>query len=93
MLGSGFGKLRGLCAVPGGRTANGAPPGLLLDGQVQHIPSVGAMPPQNALLLSRWCEPVLGHESKLLSATDILEGVERRFLSDLKMEDLTPQIQ
>ena len=48
--------------------------------QVPDVPGVGAVLAQDGLLRSRRIEPVPGHESNLLAANDVLEGVKRRFL-------------
>jgi hypothetical protein len=90
--GAGLGQLDCLCAVAGCALAAGAPPGLLLDGQVPHIPGVGAMLGEDDLLRWRWHHPVPGHESNLITTADISGEVKRRFLPSLKAGVATPRI-
>jgi hypothetical protein len=92
VLSAGIGQLRRLRTVGWRMAAAGPPPGLLLDGQVPHEPSVRAVLPQGDLLRWRWHQPVARHESNLLATTDSLEEVERRALSGLKARVSTPRI-
>lgn len=85
-------QLTTLSGVARDAAAAGPPPGLLLDGQVPHIPGVGTVLPQDELLFGCWLQPVSGHDSNLLSSTDILEGVKRRFIPGLKTGVATPRI-
>ena len=64
---------------------------VLLDGQVPHIPSVGAVVPQHGLLGGRGEQPVPGHANTLATATDILGEVKRRLLPGLKTGVSTPR--
>jgi len=43
VLGAGLGQLGSLREISRGTGAAGAPPGLLLDGKVPHVPGVGAV--------------------------------------------------
>jgi hypothetical protein len=50
VLGTRLGKVTALVDIARSAAAAGPPPGLLLDGEVPHIPGVGAMPGQYRLL-------------------------------------------
>jgi hypothetical protein len=67
------------------------PVGVLLDGQVPHIPGVGAVLPQHRLLGAGGVQPVPGHANTLATATDIPEEVKRRFLPGPKTGAFTPR--
>jgi hypothetical protein len=83
VLGTGRGQLGCLRTVPRGLASAGTPPGLLLNGQVPHVSGVSAMLAQDGSLRFRGCQPVSGHASKLVAATDTLGEVERRFRSGM----------
>ena len=68
-----------------------APVGVLLDGQVPHVPGVAAVVPQHRLLGGGGEQPVLGHANTLSDITDISGEVTRRFLSGLKAGVSTPR--
>jgi len=81
VLGARLGKVTTLVNIAGSSAAAGPPPGLLLNGEVPHIPGVGAMPGLYRLLRLRGCQPVPGHESNVLATADIPEEVKRRMFS------------
>jgi len=92
VLGPGLGQLGGLGAVAGRVTAAGPPPGLLLDGQVPHVPGVRTVLPQEGLLHRCWDQTVAGHDSNLLSNTDVSEEVKRRSSPAAKAGVSAPRI-
>ena len=57
---------------------------MLLDREVPHVPSMGAVIPQHRLLGGGWEQPIPGHANTLATTTDIPEEVKRRFLPGLK---------
>jgi hypothetical protein len=91
VFGPGLSQLSVLCAIPWCTAAAGAPPGLLLGGEVPDVPGVRAVPGQDGQLRWRRCQPVAGHESNLITTTDSLERGERRSLSGLEAKVFTPR--
>jgi hypothetical protein len=65
--------------------------GVLLDGEVPHVPGVPAVVPQHRFLGGRGDEPVPGHTNTLSDTTDISGEVTRRFLPGLKTGVSTPR--
>jgi hypothetical protein len=68
----------------------GVPVGVLLDGQVPHVPGVAAVVPQHRLLGGRGEQTVPGHANTLSGTADISREVTRRFLPALKARVSTP---
>jgi hypothetical protein len=69
----------------------GVPVGVLLDGQVPHVPGVAAVFPQHRLLGGGGDEPVPGHANTISDSTDVSGEVTRRFLPALKAGVSTPR--
>ena len=67
------------------------PVGVLLNGQVPHVPGVAAVVLQHRLLGGRGKQPEPGHANTLSDTTDISGEVERRFLPGLKARVSTPR--
>ena len=91
VLGSRLGELPALLQVAGSALAARTPVGVLLDGQVPHVPGVAAVVPQHRLLGGGGEQPVPGHANTLANTTDISGEVERRFLPGLKAGVSTPR--
>ncbi len=74
------------------RTRPPRPPvGVLLDGQVPHVPRMGAVIPQHRLLGGCWQQPIAGHSNTLATTTDIPWEVKRRSDSGLQTRVSTPR--
>jgi hypothetical protein len=71
--------------------AAGTPPGLLLGGEVPHVPGVRAVISKRCFLGGRRCQTVPRHSNIISSIADIPEEVKRRFLPGLKAEVSTPR--
>ena len=84
------GELPALLQVPRRARSSGPPVRVLLDGQVPHVPGMGAVLPQHRLLGGRGVQPVSGHANTLATTTDIPGEVKRRFLPGLKAGVSTP---
>jgi len=91
VLRAGDGELAALLSVPRHTGASWPPPGLLLDCQVPHEPGVGAVVPQDDLLVRRRVEAVPGHANTLANASVILREVKRRCIPGLEAEVSTPR--
>jgi hypothetical protein len=90
VLRSRLGELSALFQIAGcGRSAT-APVRVLFDGQVPHIPGMGAVVPQHRLL-GRREQPVPGHANRISTTTDNFGEVKRRFLLVLKAGVCTPR--
>jgi hypothetical protein len=87
----GLGELPALVQVAWRTLAAGAPPGLLLGGEVPYVPGVRAVAPKRCLLGGRRYQAVTGHSNIISSITAILEEVRRRFLPSVKAGVSTPQ--
>jgi len=74
---------RGLPARP--------PVGVLLNGQVPHVPGVGTVVPQYRLLGGRGVEPIPGHANTLAITADIRKEVKRRLSLSPKTRVSTPR--
>ena len=68
------GELPALLQVARRALPAGAPVGVLLDGQVPHVPGVPAVVPQHRFLGGRGEQPVPGHANTLASTADISRG-------------------
>jgi hypothetical protein len=64
--------------------------GVLLDGQVPHVPGVATMVPQNCLLGGRGEQAILRHANTLSTTADIYWEV-RRVFSGPKARVSTPR--
>ena len=91
VLGSGLGELPALLQVARRARPARVPVGVLLDGQVPHVPGVAAVVPQDRLLDGRGEQPVQGHANTLSDTADISGEVKRRFLPGLKAGVSTPR--
>jgi hypothetical protein len=69
--GPGLGELPALLQVARGALAARVPPGVLLDGEVPHVPGVRAVVPQHRFLGGRRDEPVPGHTNTLSDTAGI----------------------
>ena len=87
------GELQALFQVAGRPIAAGVPVGVLLDGQVPHVPGVAAVVPQHRLLGGGGDQPVPGHANTLSNATDISGEVTRRFLPSQRTGRSTPRLE
>src|SRR5208282_1169843 len=90
VLGSRLGELPALLQVSWRARPARAPVGVLLDGQVPHVPGMRAVLSQHRLLGGRGEQPVPGHANTLSGTTDISGEVTRRFLPGLKAGDWPP---
>jgi hypothetical protein len=84
VLRAGGGELPALLQVAGSALPAGVTVGVLLDGQVPHVPGVAAVVPQHRFLGGGGEQAVPGHANTLASTTDISGKVTRRFLPGLK---------
>ena len=91
VLGPRLGELPALLQEAWSALAARVPVGVLLDGQVPHVPGVAAVDPQHRLLGGRGEQPVPGHANTLSDGTDISGEVARRFLPGLKAGVSTPR--
>jgi hypothetical protein len=82
--GRGLGELPALFQVAGRALAAGVPVGVLLDGEIPHVPGVAAVVPQHRFLGGGGEQPVPGHANTLSGTTDISGEVKRRSLPALK---------
>jgi hypothetical protein len=80
VLGSGLGELPALLQVTRRARPARVPVGVLLDGQVPHVPGVAAVVPQHRFLGRRGDQPVPGHTNTLSGTADISGEVTRRFV-------------
>jgi hypothetical protein len=64
---------------------------VLLNGEVPHVPGVGAVVPQHRFLGGRGNQPVPGHANILANTTGISGEVKRRFLPGLEAGVSTPR--
>ncbi len=85
------GELPALSQVARRALAARVPVGVLLDGQVPHVPGVRAVVPQHRFLGGRGDEPVPGHTNTLSDTADISGEEARRFLPGLKTGVSTPR--
>ena len=83
VLGAGGCELTALFQVAWGALAARAPVPVLLDGQVPHVPGLGAVVTQRSLLDGRWKQTITGHANTLATTTDISMGGEARSLPNL----------
>ena len=81
-----------LLQVTRGGLAAGVLVGVLFDGEVPHVPGLGAVVPQHRFLGGGGEEPVSGHANTLSDAADISGEVTRRFLPRLKAGISTPRL-
>ncbi len=81
---AGGGELPALLQVARRARPARAPVGVLLDGQVPHVPGVAAVVPQHRFLGGRGEQPVSRHANALSNTTDISGEVKRRVLLGLK---------
>jgi hypothetical protein len=91
VLGSRLGELPTLLQVARRALAARVPVGVLLDGQVPHIPGVPAMVPQRRLLSGCREQPEPGHTNTLSDGIVITGEVKRRFLPGLKAGVWSPR--
>jgi hypothetical protein len=70
-------SLPGLLQIPGSARAARMPVRVLLDGQVPHIPRMGAVAPQCHLLGRRGEQTVMRHANTITICTDIFGEVRR----------------
>ena len=77
VLGAGGCELTALFQVAWTALPAGAPVPVLLDGQVPHVPGVGAVVTQRRLLDRRWKQTIAGHTNTLATTTDISWEVKR----------------
>ncbi len=87
----GLGELPALLQVARRARPARVPVGVLLDGQVPHVPGVAAVVPQHRLLGGGGEQPVPRHANTLSDSTDISGEVTRRFLPGLKTGVSTPR--
>jgi hypothetical protein len=85
------GELAALLSIPRHTGTSWPPPGLLLDCQVPHEPGVGAVVPQDDLLVGRRVQAVPGHTNTLANASAILGEVKGRCIPGLEAEVSTPR--
>jgi hypothetical protein len=83
VLGAGGRELTALFQVAWGTLPARARVPVLLDGQVPHVPGLGAVVTQCGLLDRRWKQTIAGHANTLATTTDISIGGEARSLPDL----------
>ena len=88
---AGGGELPALLQVARSVPAAWVPVGVLLDGQVPHVPGVRAVVPQHRFLGGGGVQPVPGHANTLSNTADISGEVERRFLPGLKAGVWSPR--
>jgi hypothetical protein len=77
VLGAGGCELTALLQVAWGALPARAPVSVLLDGQVPHVPGMGAVVAQRSLLDRRWKQAIAGHTNTLATTTDIPWEVKR----------------
>ncbi len=75
-----LGELPALLQVGRPALPAGVPVGVLLDGQVPHVPGVAAVVPQHRLLGRGGEQSEPGHANTLSDSADIYGEVKRRFL-------------
>jgi len=84
-------ELSALLQVARGALATRTPVRVLLDGQIPHVPSVGAMITQRRVLGGRGVQPVPRHTNTVANTTDISGEVKRRSLLGSKAGVFTPR--
>jgi len=84
-------ELPTLFQVAWGARASRVPVRVLLDGEVPHIPGVGAVVQQHCLLGGRREQSVAGHANILAKTTDISGEVRRRLLPGPKTGVVMPR--
>ena len=91
VLGPGLGELPALFQVARRALPARVPVGVLLNGEVPHVPGVAAVISQHRFLGGCRDEPVPGHANTLSNTADISGEVKRRFLPGLEAGVSTPR--